>query len=108
MTESELDAIREQQMKSKSTTGIYGNYSVWRNVSAEEVLNKLKSEDFLDFGTEGDRTFAIRLRSHGDSTKTIVFEDYLRGKVSMKDNYIDVPVMKSTGLPTYHTKGSCW
>ncbi len=90
----------------KTATGIYGNYSVWRNKTADEVLSQLEKEAFVSYEKEWEeaqwRNFAIRFRSHGDTTKTIVFDDYLRGKISMKDNYIDVPILKSTWLPTYH------
>ncbi|NOZ45045.1 MAG: hypothetical protein GXP45_08115 [bacterium] len=57
----------------------------------------------MDYSQKSDtRKFAIRLRSHGDVSKTVIFEDILREKISMKDNFNDVPVLKSTGLPTYH------
>lgn len=84
MTPDELDAIREQQTKTKVTPGIYGNYSVWRNKSPEEVIEKMKE----------DSNYIIRFRSHGDLTKRIVYEDVVRGKLSMIDNYNDVVIIK--------------
>ena len=95
MTEQELEMIRDQQTKSKVTPGIYGNYSVWRNKSPEEILEKLKSE-------EGLKNFVLRFRSHGDFSKRVVFEDVIKGKVDMIDNYNDIVLIKSDGLPTYH------
>lgn len=92
MTEIEIDAMREQQMKTKITPGIYGNYSIWRNKNLDEILQKIKE----------DKNFIIRLRSHGDITKRIVFEDVIRGKMNMTDNYNDIVLIKSDGLPTYH------
>ena len=84
MTTDELDSIREQQTKTKVTPGIYGNYSVWRNKSPEETLQKLKE----------DPNYIIRFRSHGDLTKRIVYEDVIRGKLSMIDNYNDIVIIK--------------
>ena len=44
MTSEQLETIRDQQTKTKVTPGIYGNYSVWRNKSPEEILEKLQEE----------------------------------------------------------------
>ena len=35
-------------------------------------------------------------------TKRVVFEDVIRGKVDMMDNYNDIVLIKGDGLPTYH------
>lgn len=99
MTEAEMNAIREQQMKTKVTPGIYGNYSIWRNRSPEEIIEKMRSEESSE---ENKKNYIIRFRSHGDTTKRIVFEDVIRGKMNMTDNYNDVVLIKSDGLPTYH------
>lgn len=92
MSESEIESTREQQMKLKITPGIYGNYSLWRNKTPEEIASKIQENP----------NFVIRFRSHWDITKRVVFEDMSRGKVSMIDNYNDIVVIKSDGLPTYH------
>jgi glutamyl-tRNA synthetase len=92
MTSEELESIRNQQTKSKVTPGIYGNYSVRRNKSPEEIIEKLKI----------DKNFILRFRSPGDMTKRVVFEDVIRGKVDMMDNYNDIVLIKGDGLPTYH------
>ena len=92
MTSEEMDSIREQQTKTKIAQGIYGNYSVWRNKSPEDLLVKLQ-ESYPP---------VIRLRSHGNIQAKIVFDDILRGKINMTDNYNDIVLLKSDGLPTYH------
>lgn len=92
MTAEEMDSIREQQTKTKIAQGIYGNYSVWRNKSPEELLEKLQ-ESYPP---------VIRLRSHGNIQAKIIFDDILRGKINMTDNYNDIVLLKSDGLPTYH------
>jgi len=92
MMAEEMDGIREQQTKTKIAQGIYGNYSVWRNKSLEELLEKLQ-ESYPP---------VIRLRSHGNIQAKIIFDDILRGKINMTDNYNDIVLLKSDGLPTYH------
>ncbi|HBB04199.1 TPA: hypothetical protein DCZ39_04890 [Patescibacteria group bacterium] len=68
MKTEELDAIREQQTKTKVTPGIYGNYSVRRNKTPEEILAKLQS----------DKAYVIRFRSSVELNKRMVFEDIIK------------------------------
>ncbi len=92
MTEKELEDTRNWQLKSKITPGIYSNYSVWRNKNEAEIMEKLKS----------DSNFVLRFRSHGDLSRRIEFQDLIRWKINMIDNYNDIVLIKSDGLPTYH------
>lgn len=94
MSEEELNATREMQMANKLIPGIYGQYSVWRSKSPDELLEK--------FNQEGQTFPVLRLRSHGDTTKKITFTDEVRGEVNMIDNYNDIVLIKGDGLPTYH------
>jgi len=102
MTEKELESIREQQLKSKIAPGIYWNYSLWRNKTPDEIIQKLKSEKIVSLWDSESRNFVIRFRSHGNTQKKIVFDDILRWKINMSDNYNDAVLLKSGGLPTYH------
>ena len=92
MTTEELEAIRTQQTKNKVTPGIYGNYSVRRNKTPEEVLEKLQA----------DKNCVIRFRSPSEMGKRIVFEDVIKGKIETIDNCNDIVLIKSDELPTYH------
>ncbi|MFA6256053.1 MAG: glutamate--tRNA ligase [Candidatus Absconditabacterales bacterium] len=92
MSEEELEVIREQQTKSKVTPGIYGNYSVRRNKSPEEVAAQL----------EINKNFVIRFRSPSAVNQRIVFEDVIKGKIETIDNCNDIVLIKSDELPTYH------
>ena len=94
MSEERLNEIREMQTASKQIPGIYGNYSEWRNKTPDELLEK--------FNAEGQTFPVLRFRSHGDTTKKIVFQDLIRGEISMIDNYNDIVLIKGDGLPTYH------
>ena len=92
MTTEELDVIREQQTKTKVTPGIYGNYSVWRQKTPDEILAKLQT----------DKNYVIRFRSPSEMGKRMVFEDVIKGKIETMDNYNDIVLTKSDELPTYH------
>lgn len=92
MSEEELNVIREQQTKTKVTPGIYWNYSLRRNKTPDELATKIQS----------DKNFVIRFRSPGDLSKRMTFEDVIKGKIEMIDNYNDIVLIKSDGLPTYH------
>lgn len=92
MTSEELEGIREQQMKTKVAPGIYGNYSIWRNKDVADVFAKIQES----------HPPVIRLRAHGNTQAKIVFDDMLREKINMTDNYNDTVLLKSDGLPTYH------
>lgn len=92
MSSEEIETIRDQQTKQKLVPGIYGNYSVWRHKTPDELVEKMKT----------DSNFVVRFRSHGDTQKKITFEDLLRWKIQMMDNHNDIPLIKSDGLPTYH------
>ncbi|MCX6824130.1 MAG: glutamate--tRNA ligase [candidate division SR1 bacterium] len=92
MTPEELEVIREQQTKTKVTPGIYGNYSVWRNKTLEEIMAQLQV----------NKDFVIRFRSPSEMGKRIVFEDVIKGKIETMDNCNDIVLIKSDDLPTYH------
>jgi len=92
MTPEQLEIIRTQQTKTKVTPGIYGNYSVRRNKSLEEILEKIQS----------DKNYVIRFRSPGEVGKRIVFEDAIKGSIETMENTNDIVLIKSDGLPTYH------
>jgi len=91
-SEDELKAMAEQQEALKVKRGYYGTWAKWRNATEEEVLAE------LDKNTE----YSIRLRSHGDSEKTFVHKDLLKGEVNLPENDLDIVIMKKDGLPTYH------
>ncbi len=92
MTPEELEIIREQQTKTKVTPGIYGNYSVRRDKTPDELLEKIQS----------DKNFVLRFRSPGELNKRVVIEDVIKGRIETIDNFNDIVLIKSDGLPTYH------
>lgn len=102
MTEEEIREIREEQEKKKITPGIYGEYARCRNMSFEEIQEKIKE----------NIPFVIRLRSDGKppaqdeeggtAGRRIRVEDGIRGTLEMPENFMDTVILKTSGIPTYH------
>ena len=92
LSKEELDEIREQQMKSKQRIGIYGRYAKDRNLSKEEVFDRInKGEKFI-----------IRIKSPGSFFNKIKVNDLIKGTMEVPENDIDEVIIKSDGIPTYH------
>lgn len=91
-TEAELEKLRNQQTTQKVRPGYYGQFAGWRNQSAEQIAAALAA----------NQPFVLRFRSSGDHSKRIEFQDALKGKLSLPQNDLDIPLLKSDGLPTYH------
>lgn len=91
-TASELQAIRDFQEANKILPGYYGAYARDRNLNVETQIQYIK---------EG-KPWVIRLRSEGDHNHKITFHDEIRGDLEIADNDVDIVILKSDGLPTYH------
>ena len=92
MSEEEIADIRAMQEANKLNPGIYGQYAKHRDLSFEEI------EERLAAGEEP----VFRLRSTGDPSKYFHVYDAIRGDISMPENEQDVVILKKNGLPTYH------
>jgi len=94
MTENEISAVREQQEKIKTDSGIYGHWALCRNLTYDEVESKIKN----------GASYVIRLRSGGNpgSAKTVSVNDAIRGQLTMPENFQDIVILKTNGIPTYH------
>lgn len=88
----DLDGIRSQQKAEKQLTGYYGKWAKCRNVSIDEIQQKLA------YG----RPFVIRLKSPGSPDGKIVYKDLVKGEIRLPENIQDIVILKSDGLPTYH------
>ena len=91
-TEEQLDETRQMQEATKARIGYYGRYAVCRNIKLEDAYNRIKN---------GDK-YIIRLKSPGDFEKKVVIQDLVKGKIEFPENDLDIVIMKSDGLPTYH------
>ena len=92
MSEDEQNAIKEEQAINKVKIGIYGHYAVDRDLSIDEVREK------LDNGEE----YVIRLKSPGNSKNTIEFVDCIKGKIKFPEHDVDTVLLKKDKTPTYH------
>ena len=101
--EDEITAIREEQEAKKLAPGIYAGWSKYRDWDKDEaveaeVVSKIKAGE----------PFVIRLRSKGvpnasaEETARHTVNDAIRGELSVPDNFLDVVIIKQTGIPTYH------
>ncbi len=88
----DLDLMRKVQEKQGLRTGYYGKYAKCRSLTDEEILANLRA----------GKPWILRFKSDGDYDKRIVFEDLLKGKLSLPENNIDHVLIKGDGLPTYH------
>lgn len=91
-SKEKLDILREEQNKEKVRTGYYGKYASCKNLSIEEMVDRINNgEDYI-----------IRFRSMGDNNKRFKFKDLVKGEIEFPENDLDYIIMKSDGLPTYH------
>ncbi len=91
-TPEELNDVREKQEANKENPGYYGKYAKCRDLSFEEIEKRI--EDKIPY--------VLRLKSPGDENKRITFEDGIKGKIEMPENILDVVLLKTDGIPTYH------
>ncbi|MDD5824013.1 MAG: glutamate--tRNA ligase family protein [Firmicutes bacterium] len=103
LTEEEITEIRAQQEEQKIAPGIYAGWSKYRDWDkdesiAAEVEGKIKAGE----------SFVIRLKSQGtpnasgDAIKRNTVFDAVRGSLEVPENFLDIVIIKATGIPTYH------
>ncbi len=91
-SEETLSKIREEQEKDKKLPGYYGEYAYCRSLSYEEIENNIKD----------GKSYVLRLKSPGSEDRRISYKDGIRGKIELPENIVDVVILKSDGIPTYH------
>lgn len=103
LSEEEISEIREKQEELKIAPGIYGEWSRYRDWETDEVLQKEVAER-LERGDD----FVIRLKSSGvpnaagDDIRRTKVVDAIRGELDVPENFQDIVIIKTTGIPTYH------
>ena len=92
MTEEEQNNIKEEQAINKVKIGICGVYAVDRDLSLDEVKEKLAN------GEE----YVIRLKSPGNAKNEVETIDCIKGKIKFPEHDVDTVLLKKDGTPTYH------
>lgn len=92
VSEEEMAQIREEQEKAGVNTGYYGKWAKDRELTFEEI------KDNLDTG----KPWTLRLKSGGDPEVVMKFKDGIRGEINVRQNNLDVVILKQNGIPTYH------
>lgn len=90
-TPEDLDEIRAKQ-ENEDIKGYYGDYAKCRDLTDDEIVEKINA----------GVPFTVRLRSTGDISRKIKFDDMIKGKIEMSENVNDVVILKADGIPTYH------
>ena len=88
----QLEETRQIQEAMKEIPGYYGDYAICRTLTPDEAIERIEN---------GER-YVIRFRSTGNHNNKITFHDEVRGDISIAENDMDIVVLKSDGLPTYH------
>ena len=97
-TEEDISAIREKQEEEGAVIkGYFGKWAKCRDLSFEEQERRIKSGE----------PYVLRLRSQGTGEKRFSFDDVVRGKIEMPENYTDAVLLKTDGIPTYHFAHAC-
>ena len=91
-TKEELDSSRVIQESDKVRTGYYGKYAKCRDLSIEEMVERINNKE----------PYIIRFKSMGDNNKRFKFNDLVKGEIELPENDLDYVIMKTDGLPTYH------
>ena len=91
-TPEELEETRKKQEIAKLRTGYYGVWAKCRNLSVEEMAEKIKNGE----------NYVIRFKSPGREDRKIKHKDIIKGNVDFPENDLDIIIIKADGLPTYH------
>ncbi len=91
-TPEELSDVRAKQEMAKVRTGYYADYAVCRNLTPDEAMAKI----------EAGCSYVVRLRSPGDESRRVKFDDMIKGTIEMPENDQDIVLLKTDGIPTYH------
>lgn len=91
-TAQELQEIRQLQETEKVDIGYYGEYAAGRKLTYEEIEEKIKQ----------GLPYVVRLKSPGEPGRTVRYNDPIRGNIDMPENIMDIVLLKSDGIPTYH------
>lgn len=88
----ELEEQRRRQEKNKERIGYYGDDAVYRNYPINDAIERVKNGD----------NFVVRMKSPGNFNRKCILKDVVKGTIEFPENDMDIVILKSDGLPTYH------
>ncbi len=88
----EIAEIREKQEAEKLLPGYYGEFAKCRTLTLDEIEEKLKKGE----------SYVLRLKSAGNAEKKVILNDAIKGRIEMPENILDIVLLKTDGIPTYH------
>ena len=91
-SQEKLGEMSQGQGKEKLRPGYYGRWAKCRDISSEQAIELINK----------GRPFAIRFKSGGNFLNKITVHDLIKGEKVLSENDLDVVLLKSDGLPTYH------
>ena len=91
-TPEDGEEMRKKQETAKVRPGYYGVWAKCRNLSVEEMAEKIKA----------GVPYIIRFKSPGREDRKINHKDVIKGNVDFPENDQDIVIIKADGLPTYH------
>ena len=90
-TEEELAAIAAEQEKRQIKKGYYGEWAKSRHLSVAEITANLAAK----------KPWVLRVKAQAES-KPLHVKDLVRGELELESNSLDMVLIKSNGIPTYH------
>lgn len=91
-TQEDDEKRTKAQLDAKIRPGYYGAWAKCRNLTLEEMAEKIKNGN----------PYIVRFKSNGREDRKIQVSDGIKGKVTFPENDLDIVIIKSDGLPTYH------
>ncbi len=92
-SEEDLSDLRKKQEEEKEDNiGYRGKWAKCRDLSLEEIEEKLKN----------NIPYVVRFKSEGNANNKFKFTDLVKGDLELTENDMDIVILKSDGIPTYH------
>ena len=88
----EIAQLRAGQEEQGVTPGYWGEYAKCRDLTLEQIEENIKA----------GKPYVMRMRSPGKPGDRVKYKDGIRGDIEMEANFVDVVLLKSDGIPTYH------
>ncbi len=92
-SEEDLNDIRKKQEEAKEDNiGYRGKWAKCRDLSLEEIEEKISN----------NVPYVVRFKSEGSCENKFKFTDLVKGDLELTENDMDIVILKSDGIPTYH------